>query len=99
MSKPSVDIIGITVSMWESIILKPFSLLMMLWILNMEFSNDLGLDKKAYSMKLYIYFGPKRENWPHATLNHGPGKSKFEVYYYRETYFSTEKVARIRKIY
>ena len=36
-------------------------------------------------------FGPIRTNRPHATPKYGPGKSKFEVGYYRQTYCSPEK--------
>ena len=34
---------------------------------------------------------------PHATPKYGPGRYKFEVDYYRQTYCSPEKVAHIRK--
>ena len=48
-------------------------------------------------MGLNAYFGPRGKNIPHATTNYGPGKSKFEVDYYIQTYCSPEKVAHIRK--
>ena len=34
-------------------------------------------------MGVNTYFGPRRNNIPHTTPNYGPGKSKFEVDYYR----------------
>ena len=43
------------------------------------------------------YFSPFGIDRPHATPNYGPGKYKFEVDYYRQAYYSTEKVAHIRK--
>ena len=49
--------------------------------------------KRSYSIGLNAYFGPKWTNIPHETAKYGPGKSKFEVIYYRQTYFSPEKVA------
>ena len=33
------------------------------------------------------YFFPRIKNIPHATPNYGPGKSKFEIDYYKQTYF------------
>ena len=32
------------------------------------------------------YFGHRRTNIPQETPNYGPGRSKFEIYYYRQTY-------------
>ena len=46
-------------------------------------------------MSVGAYFGTRIINWPHATPQYGPGKSKFEINYYRQTYFS-EKMAHIR---
>ena len=53
--------------------------------------------ERAYSMVVNAYFDPRRTNRPHETSNYGPGKYKFEVDYYRQTYFSPEKLAHIRK--
>ena len=39
-------------------------------------------------MGLNNYFGPRIKNRPHASPNYGPGKSKFEVDYYRQTFVS-----------
>ena len=43
------------------------------------------------------YFGPRQTNRPHETPNYLPRKSKFEVDYYRQMYFSTEKVVHQKK--
>ena len=48
-------------------------------------------------MEVNALFGPRRTNIPHKTHKYGPGKSKFEVHYYRQTYSFPEKVAHIRK--
>ena len=45
----------------------------------------------AYYMVANDYFGPRRTNRPHSTPNYGPGKSKFEIYYYRQIYYFPEK--------
>ena len=42
-----------------------------------------GSRERSYSMGVNTYFGPRRNNIPHTTPNCGPGKSKFEVDYYR----------------
>ena len=56
-----------------------------------------GYIERAYFMGVIAYFGPRQTNIPHATPNYRHGKSKFEVDYYRQTYFSSEKLAHIRK--
>ena len=43
------------------------------------------------------YFGLIRTNIPHAAPEYGPGKYKFEVDNYRQTYFYSEKLAHIRR--
>ena len=48
-------------------------------------------------MGVHSYFGSRLTNRPHTTPNYGLGKYKFEVDYYRQIYFSSEKVAHIRK--
>ena len=56
-----------------------------------------GSIERAYSMGANAYFGPRSTNRPHATSNYEPGKSKFEVDYYRHTYCSPLKLAHTRK--
>ena len=47
-------------------------------------------------MGLNAYFGPRRTNRPHGTPNYGPGKSNFEINYYRQTYCFPEELAHIQ---
>ena len=47
-------------------------------------------------MVVNSYFGPRRRNRSHATPSYGPGKYKFGVDYYRQTYYSTEKLNHVR---
>ena len=42
-------------------------------------------------------FGPIRTNRPHATPKYGPGKLKFEVDYYRQTYYLQKKLLILEK--
>ena len=44
-----------------------------------------GSRERAYYMGVNIYSVPRQTNRPHETPNNGPGKSKYEVYYYRQT--------------
>ena len=44
------------------------------------------------------YFGPRKNHRPHATPNYGPGKSRHEVNYYRQTYFSPKTLTTSEKI-
>ena len=59
--------------------------------------NGFESRERSYFMVLNDYFGPIKTNIPHATPNYGPGTYNFEVDYYRQKYFSPEKVAHIRK--
>ena len=43
------------------------------------------------------YFGPRQINRPHTKPNYGPGKSKFEIDYYRQIYCFPGKLACIRR--
>ena len=43
------------------------------------------------------YFVPRQKNRPRALPKYGPGKYKFEVDYYRQTYFFPGKLAHTRK--
>ena len=54
-----------------------------------------GSRERSYSMEVNVYFVPIITNRLHETSNYGPGKSRFEVDYYRQIYFSREKLARI----
>ena len=56
-----------------------------------------GYREREHSMVVNDYFGPWRKNRLHATPDYGPRKYKLEVDYYRQTYCSPEKVARIRE--
>ena len=47
--------------------------------------------ERAYYMGANDYFGPIRNNRPHATPNYNTGKYKFEVDYYRQIYCSPKK--------
>ena len=42
------------------------------------------------------FFGPRRTNRLHKKPKYGPGKYKFEVYYYRQTYVYLEKMAHMQ---
>ena len=44
------------------------------------------------------YFGPIKTNRPYETPNYGPGKSKFGIYYYRQTYCFPENGSYTRKL-
>ena len=44
-----------------------------------------GYRKRAQYIGVNAYFGPRITNRPHATPNYGPGKYKFEMYYYSQT--------------
>ena len=48
-------------------------------------------------MGLNAYFGPIQKNRPHATPNYGPVKYKFEVHYYKQTYFFPLKIDFFRR--
>ena len=50
-----------------------------------------GSRERAYSLVVNAYFGSKKINRPHTTPKYGPGKSKFEVNYYIQTYCYPEK--------
>ena len=50
-----------------------------------------GSIERAYSMVVNDYSFPRRTNRPHATPNYGPVKYNFEVYHYRQKYFSPGK--------
>ena len=43
-----------------------------------------------YSMVVNAYFGTRKTNRPHAAPNYGPGKYKFEIDCYRQTYYLPE---------
>ena len=49
-------------------------------------------------MGVNAYVGTRHTNIPHATPNYRHGKSNFEVDYYRQTYFSPEKLAHIKRL-
>ena len=83
--KPNVDIIGNTLSMWkqhnfETIFTSDD-------VLNIQdaIGKGFGSRERALSMGVNDYVGPIRINRPHATPNYGPGQSKFEIDYYRQT--------------
>ena len=61
-----------------------------------EVSKGFGSRERAYSKEVNAYFGPIWKNIPHVTPNYGPGKTKFEVDFYRQKYCSPKKLAHIR---
>ena len=67
------------------------------YVMNIQdtIGKGFGSQERAYSMGLNDCFGHRITNRTHATLNYGHGKSKFEIVYYRQTYFFPEKLAHI----
>ena len=57
-------------------------------VTNIQYSIEKGVGyrERAFSLGENAYFGPIRTDIPHATPNYGPGKSKFEMDYYRQTF-------------
>ena len=53
-----------------------------------EIGKGFDYRERSDSMGLNAYFGPIRTNRPHTTPKYEPGKSRFEVDYYRDTYCS-----------
>ena len=51
----------------------------------------------SYSMGFHAHFGPRRTNIPHETPNYGHEKSKSEVDYYRQTYYSPKIISDTEK--
>ena len=66
-------------------------------VTNIQYETRKGFGSReiSYSMVVNDYFGTRRTNRPHATPNYGPKKYNFEVYYYKQTYYSPEKLAYI----
>ena len=56
-----------------------------------------GSREREYSMEVNDYLCTMRTNEEHAKPNYGPGKYKFEIGYYIQTYYSPEKLAQMRK--
>ena len=77
--------------------LKQYSLLIMSMNIQYGIGKIFGFREIEYSMGVKDYFGRWWTNRPHATPNYWPGKYKFEVDYYRQTYCSPEKLPCIRK--
>ena len=50
-----------------------------------------GYKERSSYMGVNAYIGLIQTNGPPVTSSYGPGKSKFEVDYYWQTYCSTEK--------
>ena len=57
------------------------------YVMNIQdgIGKGFGSRERAYYMGVNIYSVPRQTNRPHETPNNGPGKSKSEVYYYRQT--------------
>ena len=90
-SKQNVDIEGITVSMqkkhqFETIFTSND-------VMNIQYGigKVFGSRERSYYVGVNDYFGHRQTNIPHATLNYEPGKSGFEVDYYRHKYCSPGK--------
>ena len=62
-----------------------------------QIGKKFGSREIAYYIFVNAYFGPRLTNRPHAKTKHGPGKSKFEVGYYIQTYFYPKTLFHIRK--
>ena len=90
-SKPNADIIGIIVSMCKHNIFK--TIFTSDDVLNIKYAigKIFGYREEAFYMGINFHFPPLRTNIPHVTSNYGPGQSKSEINYYRQTYYFPEK--------
>ena len=93
-SKSNVGILGITVSMQVKHEFKLSSLLIILSIFKIELARGLGLQKE-HTLWGWILIFFLDEPIDHITPTYEPGKSKFEVDYYIQTYFSPKNSAHI----
>ena len=85
-SKYNVDILGITVSMCKR---RDFvTIFTYNYVIKIQdaIGKLFGSIERSYYMGVTDYFGPRRKNRPNATTNYGPGKYKYEINYYRQTY-------------
>ena len=87
-SKPNVEIIGITLSMRKQHIFE--TIFTSDDFLNIQDSIVKGFNSREIEFLVGVNscFGPKVTNIPHENPNYGHGQSKFEIYYYRQTFFS-----------
>ena len=68
-------------------------------VLNIQYAIVKGFGSREIllSMGVKAYFGPRITKIPHGTPNYEPDIWKFEIDYYRQTYFFTEKLSHIRE--
>ena len=59
-------------------------------VINIQYGTEkvFGSREISYSMGMNDYFGPRRKYISNAPPNNGPGKSRFEVDYFRQIYCS-----------
>ena len=79
--KPNVDIIGIIVSMWKRNDFETIFTSNNVMKIQYTIGKGFGYQERAYYMGVNDYFSPIIKNIPHATPNHGPVKSRFEIDY------------------
>ena len=73
--KPNFNIIDNKLSMWKQ---HHFEIILTY--------DGFGSIERAIYVGINDYFDPIRINRPHANPNYGPGQSKFEIEYYRQTF-------------
>ena len=96
--KPNVDIIGITVSKWKQHDFETILISNDVVIIQDVTRKVSGSLEREYSMGVNYYFCFRRTNIPHAAHNYGPGKSKYAIDYYRQTYCFPEKLSYARNV-
>ena len=82
-SKPNIDTIGITASMWKQHIFE--IILTSNHALNIQYAigKVFGSRERALFMGVNAHFGPTKTNIPYTAPKYRPGQSKFQIDYYR----------------